>query len=165
MPYQLLDKLLKKATHSPFIQLILNPTPQLAKEQSSSEYAFSQRAREPERYNREGNFNSWWTYQLKWPTSGKDLPRETTKPSRVTRKFNEVFVPTAQNLTTLNVIIASDNSDYAAIYFHHSCSSTTNHQNYSLPHVYGSLTEVTYWIAHENAILKAVKKISPKLIT
>jgi hypothetical protein len=35
----------------------------------------------------------------------------------------------------MNVIIASDNLDYAATYSHHSCSSTTNHQNYPLHHI------------------------------
>jgi hypothetical protein len=65
----------------------------------------------------------------------KTFQDKTTKLSEVTRKINEVLVPTAQNLTTLNVIIASDNSDYAAIHFHHSCSSTTNYRNYPLYHI------------------------------
>jgi hypothetical protein len=46
MPYQFLDKLLKKAAQSSSTQLILlellNPTPQLAKQQSSSGHSFSQ---------------------------------------------------------------------------------------------------------------------------
>jgi len=82
----------------------------------------------------------------------KTFQDKTTKVSEVTRKFNEVLVPTAQNLTTLNVIIAVTIQTMLQYIFITAAPAQLTIKLSPLPHIFGSYDEATFWIVYKNAI-------------